>query len=138
MVESLKARGIGGPSPLDRNGSKTAEGVFIVDAGTTGASQKSRLSSVTSLGLESMLALQSIQEETERDRGARKRGTAMIAALTKLQRAMLAGEDPLSALRTLNDLGTADPITDDPGLGEILRAINLRSRIEMARRECRA
>ena len=54
--------------------------------------------SVAGIGLESMLALQAVDEAAERDRAAHKRGTAMIAALTRLQRAMLAEEDPSLAL----------------------------------------
>ena len=60
-----------------------------------------RASAVAGIGLESMLALQAVDEAVERDRAARKRGTAMIAALTRLQRAMLAEEDPSLALRRL-------------------------------------
>ena len=82
-----------------------------------------------------MLALQGVDEAVERDRAARKRGNGMIAALTKLQRAMLAAEDPSAALHALNELATDGPLADDPGLGAILRAIVLRSRVELALRE---
>jgi hypothetical protein len=82
-----------------------------------------------------MLALQAVDEAVERDRAARKRGTALIAALTKLQRAMLAEADPSSALKALTELTSDSPLADDPGLGAILRAVVLRSRVELARRE---
>jgi hypothetical protein len=59
----------------------------------------------------------------------------MIAALTDLQRVMLTGQDPTSALRALNELAAGDSGADDPRLGAILRAIVLRSRIEIARRQ---
>jgi hypothetical protein len=90
---------------------------------------------VAGIGLESMLALQGIDESAERDRRARKRGTAMVAALTNLQRAMLPREDPTLALHALNELAADHPLADDPGLGAILRAIVLRARVEVARHE---
>jgi hypothetical protein len=90
---------------------------------------------VASIGLDSMLALQGIDEAIEHDRAAHKRGTAMLAALTRLQRMMLAAEDPSVALRALNELTADNRLADDPGLGAIVRAVVLRSRVEMARRE---
>jgi len=84
-----------------------------------------------------MLALQAIDEAPERERRARKRGTAMIAGLTSLQRTMLAGTDPTAALLALNELAAGDLAADDPGLDAILRAIVLRTRVEIARRETR-
>ena len=61
----------------------------------------------------------------------------MIAALSRLQRAMLADEDPAVALGALHELTADRPVPDDPGLGAILRAVVLRARVEMARRESR-
>jgi hypothetical protein len=135
MVESVRAGGVGGPSPLGRNGIRTAEGPFSVGDGATPPTRNAGLSSVASIGLDSMLALQGIDEAIEHDRAAHKRGTAMLAALTRLQRMMLAAEDPSAALRALNELTADNRLADDPGLGAILRAVVLRSRVEMARRE---
>jgi hypothetical protein len=100
-------------------------------------SRTARPSSVPSIGLESMLALQGVGEAVERDRLARKRGTAIIAALTRLQRTILTEDDPSQALNALNELTSDNPAAADPGLATILRAVVLRSRIEIARRERR-
>jgi len=137
MVDGVRPPGIGGPAPLARDGMKTAGGLFSVDDGAAALSRQARLSTVAGIGLESMLALQAVDEAVERDRAARKRGTAMIAALTNLQRAMLAEQDPSTALRALSELATDGPLADDPGLGAILRAVVLRSRVEIARRDAR-
>ena len=123
---------------MARDGTKTAETGFSVADGAAPLNQNARLSSVAGIGLETMLALQAVDEAQERDRAAHKRGTAMIAALTRLQRAMLAVEDPAAALRALIELAADHPLADDPGLGAILRAIVLRSRVELARRDRRA
>ncbi len=135
MVEGIRARGIDGPAPSARDGAKTAEGQFSIRDGVVPLTQQARSSAVAGIGLESMLALQAVDEAVERDRAARKRGTAMISVLTRLQRAMLADEDPALALRALDELATDAPIADDPGLGAIVRAVVLRSRVEIARRQ---
>src|SRR5580704_14413732 len=135
MVEGVRASGLGAAVPFSRDGTKTVAGHFTVDDGATPLNQPARLAAVTGIGLESMLALQAVDEATERDRAAHKRGTAMIAALTRLQRAMLAEEDPSLALNALHDLAGDGVIANDPALGEIVRAAVLRSRVEIARRE---
>jgi hypothetical protein len=135
MVESVKPRGIGEMSPPTRDAGKTLDGGFTVDGGPEAPQQKAKVSSAGALGLETMLSLQAVDPPPERDREARRRGAAMIAALTVLQRAILTGGGTDAALRTLNDAAAADQTADDPALRDILRAIILRSRVEMARRE---
>jgi Class II flagellar assembly regulator len=134
MVEGVRSVGIGGPAPVTRDGTKMTDGRFSVDDGIQPATRKTQPSSVAALGLGSMLALQGIDETEERNRGARKRGTAMLAALKDLQRALLGNEDPSMPLRTLSELAASESPAEDPGLIAILRAIDLRSRIEIARR----
>jgi len=134
MVESVRASGIGGPPRLTRDDSKTGDTSFTMEEAAAPASHNARLSIIGFIGLESMLALQTIDEADERNRSARKRGNALIAALTRLQRAILAAEDPSLALRALNVLASEGPDAGDPQLGAILRAIVLRSRVEVALR----
>jgi hypothetical protein len=140
MVEGVRPGGSrGGPSSVPRGDPRRSGVGFLVDPGggdsNIGAPrQNARLSTVPAIGLDNLLALQAIGEATERDRFARKRGGAMIAALTDLQRAMLAEEDPSLALSALSQLATDGALADDPALGAILRAIVLRSRVEVARR----
>ena len=136
MVEGVKAGGgVGGPTQVAHDATGTTDALFIVSDGAVALTQSVRVSSVADIGLETMLALQAVEEETERDRTARKHGATMLAALTHLQRAMLAGRDPSSVLRVLTELAANTPNADDPGLGAILRAVVLRSRVELARRE---
>src|ERR1700685_3171324 len=91
MVESVKPRGIGEMSPPTRDAGKTLDGGFTVDGGPEAPQQKAKVSSAGALGLETMLSLQAVDPPPERDREARRRGAAMIAALTVLQRAILTG-----------------------------------------------
>ena len=135
MVEGVRASGIGAAAPLPRDGTKTVAGQFTVEDGAAPLNQQARLASVAVIGLESMLALQAVDEAAERDRAAHKRGTAMVAALSRLQRAMLAEEDPSLVLNALHELAGDGPLANDPELGAIVRAVVLRSRVELARRE---
>jgi hypothetical protein len=137
MVEGVRASGIGAAASMPRDSAKTAAGQFTVDDGAAPLNQQARLATVAGIGLESMLALQAVDEAAERDRAAHKRGTAMIAALSRLQRAILAEEDPALALNALHALAGDGPLADDPALGAIVRAVVLRSRVELARREQR-
>jgi Class II flagellar assembly regulator len=138
MVDGVKLDGIGGAASVPRDGFKAPEGNFSVGEGATPLANKARLSTTAGIDLDSMLALQAVDEASEHDRTARKRGTAMIAALTKLQRITLADQDPSQALSALNDLTADSPAADDPGLQAILRAIKLRARVEIALRQRRA
>jgi hypothetical protein len=137
MVEGVRASGIGATAPSPRDGTRTVPGPFTVDDGAAPLHQQARLASLAGIGLESMLALQAVDEASERDRAAHKRGTAMIAALTRLQRAMLAEQDPALAINALQELAGDGPTANDPALGAILRAVVLRSRVELARRDQR-
>lgn len=135
MVDGVKPAGIGASAPAVRDGGKAGAEHFVIDEGVRAPAQNARLSSVAAIGMDSMLTLQAIDEAAERDRRARKRGAAMLAALTKLQRAMLAEEDPAAALRDLNELAADEAAAHDSGLAAIVRAVALRSRVEIARRE---
>jgi hypothetical protein len=91
--------------------------------------------SVAGIGLETMLTLQAVDEAAETDRAARRHGSRMLAALAHLQRTLLAAEDPALVLRALSELAADGPHPVDPGLGAILRAVTLRTRVELARHE---
>jgi hypothetical protein len=135
MVEGVRASGISAAAPLPRDGTKTVAAPFTLEDRAAPLQQKARLASLAGIGLESMLALQAVDEAAERDRGEYKRGTAMIAALTRLQRAILAAENPSLELNALRELAGDGPLADDPALGALVRAVVLRSRVEIARRE---
>ena len=86
------------------------------------------------VGLETMLALQEAADAPERDRAARRHGSAMLASLTGLQRALLRpGSDLRAALAELAELAGDLPPGADPTLAGVLAAIRLRVRVELAR-----
>jgi Class II flagellar assembly regulator len=134
MVEGVRTGGIGAAAPVNRDGIRTAEGHFSVDDGGASPLRDAHLATTSTIGLDSMLSLQGVNEAEERDRRARKRGFSIIAALTKLQRALLAEEDPTSVLRSLEEISQENEAAVDPGLEAIVQALVLRSRVELARR----
>ncbi len=85
--------------------------------------------------LSGLLALQETGVEAPRDRAARRRGQDILAVLSALQRALLAGADPADTLEQLAALTADLPRALDPRLDAVLSAIALRGRVEVARRQ---
>lgn len=82
-----------------------------------------------------MLALQEAESWAVRDREARRRGQEMLAALARLQRALLEGHRDLPGLRHLAALAEDVPQAADPRLRQALAEVTLRARVELARHE---
>jgi hypothetical protein len=85
--------------------------------------------------LDSLLALQQVDEPTEHDRVARRHGQALLAALGRLQRLLLEDGDQAAVLEQIRTLAEATPTAADPELAAALDLVVLRARIELARRE---
>ena len=86
------------------------------------------------VSLDSLLALQQVDEPTERDRAARKHGQALLAALGRLQRLLLEDGDQADALAQIRGLAGVVPEAADPELAAAVDQVVLRARIELARR----
>jgi len=89
--------------------------------------------------LDGLLALQEslghpAPDWLEADRPARQHGRRLLVTLGGLQRLMLTGGDAGSLLAELRSLAEAAPEAADPALAAALGAINLRVRVELARR----
>lgn len=82
-----------------------------------------------SLGL---IGLQQGWSDAERDDAAHRRGNAVLEELEGLQLALLAGRLDSGRLSRLAQLAEGESGAD-PALRDILRAISLRARIELAR-----
>ncbi len=84
--------------------------------------------------LAGLLALQAEDCDESRDRAARRRGQDLLASLAALQRALLSEAGvPVDQLRQLEQMVADAPLASDPHLREILDAITLRVRVELAR-----
>jgi hypothetical protein len=89
-------------------------------------------------GLESMLALQAVEDPLQRRRRAVKRGGAMLDALDSLKIALLDGVVDAGQLQRLQALVTAQrEASGDPALEAVLDEIELRAAVEVAKRQAR-
>lgn len=84
-----------------------------------------------SLGV--MLAAEALDREAAGDRAARRQGQVVLAGLTTLQRALLAGGDPAACLERIALLVSDMPVAAEPRLAALLATIVLRARVELAR-----
>lgn len=98
--------------------------------GVEGAPEPAAAGPVTgSIGL---IGLQQSVSDAERDATARRRGHAVLEELEGLQLALLSGRIESGRLSRLAQLADGEAGAD-PALRDILRAISLRARIELAR-----
>lgn len=87
------------------------------------------------VALSGLLALQEAESVPEaREREARRRGRAVLDALSSLQGALLGRGDPDAAVADLAATIGAMSESADPALRAILVAIKLRAMVELARR----
>lgn len=84
-------------------------------------------------GLDGLLLLQEGEGGPVRDRRARQHGRAVLEALARLQLGLLDGEGTADCLATLAALVEHGPEAADPGLRDVLAAVGLRARVELAR-----
>lgn len=85
----------------------------------------------SAIAMPPLLAMQEAESAALQDRDARRHGEALMEELTGLQRALLGGREPdLDRLAALAErkVGAADP-----ALAGVMRAIQLRAGIELAR-----
>ncbi len=106
---------------------------FLVPDGTAPASSNVQgVTQPTTVGTAVMLALQERAGAEAGDQEARQHGQRLLAALAKLQRALLSGNqaDTLQELSRLSEEGGQ---AVDPALAQVIRSIRLRARLELVR-----
>lgn len=125
--------GIGPTTPAMRGtGRPLVRGTgFSVPADRPEAAAPAPASVEVTLG--GMLALQEAESGAVRDREARRRGQDILAALVRLQRALLEGHRDIAALRALAELAEEIPAAADPALRQAVADVALRARVELAR-----
>ena len=85
-------------------------------------------------GIDTLLALQGMEDPGERRKKAVKRGRGALDALDALKLGLLSGTLDTAALARLKSVGTtlAEP-TGDPGLDNVMAEIALRVEVELAK-----
>jgi len=102
-------------------------------AAASGAREASAAEGVTIAA--SLIALQETIIAGERDREARERADRMLEELAALQHLMLGGRMPASRLAELAALTDRPGLAADPALAELVSAVSLRAKVELARLE---
>lgn len=79
-----------------------------------------------------MLAAEALDRDAAGDQTARRHGQGVLAGLTALQRALLAGGGQAACLDRLASLVAEMPPAAEPRLAALLATIALRARVELA------
>ncbi|MBV8914468.1 MAG: hypothetical protein JOZ05_15690 [Acetobacteraceae bacterium] len=111
-----------------------AGGLFHVAEGQ--AEEAEAASGTATVALPSLLLMQEAESSALQDRDAKRHGSAMIDELQELQRSLLGnGAPPLDRLAQLAERRV---VAADPRLACVMRAIQLRAGIELARHRAAA
>ena len=131
----MRIQGTNGPAPASAAAPRrSTSGAFSLDLATP-ARNTAATSPVRNIGgIDTLLALQGVDEATERRRKAVKRGRGALDALDALKLGLLSGTLDMAALSRLKaaSAGLAEP-TGDPGLDNVLAEIGLRVEVELAK-----
>lgn len=137
----MKVTGASGPSSSSASRpSKAASGFSVPTAGGSApASATASAASVSGVAdVSALMALQGVEDATERRRRAIRRGGGLLDRLDELKLALLSGEAGEGALERLSrSLREDRPIDADPGLNSLLDQIDLRAAVELAKADLR-
>jgi len=137
----MKVTGPSGPLSAPGPRAARASGGFSVSSAaapasasaTTSASAPSAVTDVSAL-----MALQGVEDVTERRRRAIRRGGGLLDRLEELKLALLMGEAGDGALdRLTRTLREERPVDADAGLNSLLDQIDLRAAVELAKADLR-
>jgi hypothetical protein len=113
---------------------RAASGTFSLDGGGAARSASATSGTRSIGGIDTLLALQGVEEPGERRRKAVKRGRNALDALDALKLGLLSGTLDTGALARLKSVtaGLAEP-SGDPALDAVLAEIELRAQVELAK-----
>jgi hypothetical protein len=137
----MKVTGPTGPSTAQGGRSARATGGFSLPASgsaaaTTAAATAAGVSGVADVS--ALMALQGVEDPTERRRRAIRRGGGLLDRLDELKLALLSGEVGDVALERLSrSMREERPEDADPGLAQVLDQIDLRVAVELAKADFR-
>lgn len=112
----------------------SSEGQFQLPQGQATA-HRAELSGPAAVGgVDTIIALQAIEEPSERRRKAVKTGGRILDLLDKLKIDLLSGQVNVSDLAALKTtIGRQLSLESDPELNDVLKQIDLRARVELAK-----
>lgn len=130
-IQGTHSTGVAAPSSTAR---RSASGTFSLESGMPARTPPAPGGVRTIGGIETLLALQGVDEPGERRRKAVKRGRGALDALDALKIGLLSGTLDTAALARLKSVGAglSEP-TGDPGLDTVMAEIALRVEVELAK-----
>jgi hypothetical protein len=133
MMRIQGTNGVGGPAAPSKT-RRTASGTFSLEADTPARPTTAPTGVRNIGGIDTLLALQGVDEVGERRRKAVKRGRGALDALDALKLGLLSGTLDTTALARLKTAaaGLAEP-TGEAGLDTVLAEIALRVEVELAK-----
>lgn len=137
----MKVTGPSGPSSPQATRPARWTGGFSVPSAAAGAPAAAATSAAAPSGVadvSALMALQGVEDPTERRRRAIRRGGGLLDRLDELKLALLQGEAGEAALdRLTRTLREERPVDADPGLNRLLDQIDLRAAVELAKADLR-
>ena len=137
----MKVTGTTPTGPATGRPAARPAGGFAVSqgAGTASASATTAAGSVGGIAdVSALMALQGVEDVTERRRRAVRRGSGLLDRLDELKLAMLSDQDGEGALSGLRrTLAESRPDDDHAPLNALLDQIDLRAAVELAKAEVR-
>ena len=126
---------VGQPSAPGGARPATAGGFSVPGAGDAGGT--ARASGVGGVGsIDALLALQQVETPLERRRRAVGRGGRILDVLDDMKLSLLDdGPTPATLDRLARSVRDAREATDDPGLDQVLKEIDTRAAVELAKLE---
>jgi hypothetical protein len=115
-------------------GRRGASGTFTLSEGEGSRAAGAAVALRTFGGIDALIALQGLEDPTERRRQALKRGRLALDALEELKIGLLGGTLSQSTLNKLQGAaGTLKGSSGDAGLDSVLGEIELRVEVEIAK-----
>jgi hypothetical protein len=109
-------------------------GVFELGQGTETPQSRQVANVAASTSLDALLALQAVEDPLLKKRKTVRRGTQLLDALDALKTDLLAGQMSEGRLNQLMAVMSQAREKSDPGLDRLLDDIELRARVELAKR----
>lgn len=124
-------RGVSAPNSSRKPASTAAPGFAPAAEEPQRPAAASAVGAVTSL--DAILALQADEPSAQRRARQARRGRDALSALERLEQGLLLGHAPGSLRVELETLRSGAQLTGEPGLDEVLREIDTRVEVELAK-----